>query len=131
MVVGDEGGHGSESSESVVLQCTESGAVDHGEEVAMASGAESALPYAARYGSSPGYCDKGEDMVKVESGPGCVETAEDGVSETTKVVGFRCVDRSVRGRKIIGTPRVTSVQNTVGESLFNFKSFVVCVIRSC
>lgn len=134
MVLGEEGVDGGESSESVVLQCTESGAVEQGEEVAMEATPRRELSYTEKHGSLTvalqAYCEgvKGENVLEKEDA--CVESTEDAVSERKEVVSVRCVDRSLGGRKIILTPRTFSFQNEGGKFMVTFKNFKKCVLVS-
>ncbi|KAG0567258.1 hypothetical protein KC19_7G122200 [Ceratodon purpureus] len=98
MVVGGDGG---ESSESEVLQCTESGGV---EEVAMeGSGRRESL-------CGGDGVKKGEEVL--EKDDACVESTEDVVrARSEEVVSVRCVDRCLGGRKIVLAPRMVGFQN--------------------
>jgi hypothetical protein len=123
MVVEDEGGDGGESSESVVLQCTESEAVEQGEEVAMAESAP--LPYTDRYGSLTvalqAYCEGAKLGAKED------DATEDVVNERKEVVSVRWVDR---GRKMILTPRMASFQNEGGEFMAKKPLLHVLVVHT-
>ena len=123
---GGDGGDGGESTESVVLQCTESGALEAGEEVAMADSTHTLalrreLPYTDRHGSLTvalqAYCEGAKARAKGDDTNACVESKEDAASERKAVVSVRCVDRSLGGRKIILTPRMASFRNEGGEFL--------------